>query len=154
MPDDAQATPTPNAPIHNGTPARVYPRDASGMFLPGQPGRPPGIKDKRSKSAQEILDAYATEPLVEKMEQLKRLKAKLQANVWRYDQEETDTEKLIERLTSDIMQYRHQRLKTVESHTQLDIVHKLQTIQTMSDDELKQALAEAQELVKRLPSGH
>jgi hypothetical protein len=133
--------------------ARAYHPPGEKYFIKGNPGRPPGIKDKRSKSAQEILDAYGHEPLVEKMEQLLRLKAKLARGIWRSDDEEMRCEELLHKITADIMQYRHQRLKTVESHTQIAIVQKLQALNGMSDAELDALYLEAQELAKQLPPG-
>jgi hypothetical protein len=151
MPDE---TPEPNDVVKND--ARAYNTYDNGhrSFKPGNPGRPFGAKDTRSKSAQEIIDAFATEPLVVKMQQLLRLQAKVAKAEWTYPGEEIETEKLLERLTSDIMQYRHTKLKSVESHTQLDIVHKLQSLDEMSDAELRQVLEEVQQVTrKQIPGG-
>jgi hypothetical protein len=129
---------------------RAYAMKGRVGFLHGNPGRPPNRPNKR-KTANEIIEAFGTEPLVEKMQQLQRLKAKLARGIWKTDEEEMKCEELLHKVTQDIMQYRHQRLKSVESHTQIAIVQKLQALNGMSDAELDALYLEAQELAKQLP---
>jgi hypothetical protein len=136
----------------NSNLTRAYAIKGRAGFLHGNPGRPPN-KPSKHKNANEIIDAYGHEPLVEKMEQLKRLKRKLADGIWRNDDEEMRCEELLHKVTADIMQYRHQRLKSVESHTQIAIVQKLQALNGMSDAELDALYLEAQELAKQLPPG-
>jgi hypothetical protein len=133
-------------------PTRAYAIKGRAGFLPGNPGRLPQRQEKR-KTANEIIEAFGSEPLVEKMHQLQRLKAKLARGIWKTDDEEMRCEELLHKITADIMQYRHQRLKAVESHTQIAIVQKLQAISGMSDAELDALYLEAQELAKQLPPG-
>jgi hypothetical protein len=136
----------------NANRARAYAVKGRVGFLHGNPGRPRNAPNKH-KNANEIIDAFGTEPLVEKMQQLLRLKAKLARGVWRTDDEEMRCEELLHKITADIMQYRHQRLKSVESHTQIAIVQKLQALNGMSDAELDALYLEAQELAKQVPPG-
>jgi hypothetical protein len=131
---------------------RAYAMKGRVGFLHGNPGRPPNKPSKR-KTANEIIEAFGSEPLVEKMHQLQRLKAKLARGIWKTDDEEMRCEELLHKITADIMQYRHQRLKAVESHTQIAIVQKLQAISGMSDAELDALYLEAQELARQLPPG-
>jgi hypothetical protein len=136
----------------NINPTRAYTIKGRAGFLPGNPGRLPESKNKR-KTANEIIEAFGSEPLVEKMHQLQRLKAKLARGIWKTDDEEMRCEELLHKITADIMQYRHQRLKAVESHTQIAIVQKLQALNGMSDAELDALYLEAQELARQLPPG-
>jgi hypothetical protein len=132
--------------------ARAYAMKGRVGFLHGNPGRPPNKPNKR-KSANDIIEAFGREPLVEKMRQLERLTTKLARGEWKTDDEEMKCEELLHKVTQDIMQYRHQRLKSVESHTQIAIVQKLQALNGMSDAELDALYLEAQELAKQVPPG-
>jgi hypothetical protein len=132
------------------TPARPYNQPGRVGFLPGNPGRT-WAKDKRSKSAQDIIAAYGKEPLAVKMEQMHRLEAQIAAGDWKSDYERLETEKLLHQVTQDVMQYRHQKLKHVESHTQLEILQQLQQLDSLSDEQLKRLMDEAEELIKQLP---
>lgn len=121
-------------------------------FLPGNPGRT-WKQDKRSKSAQEIIDAYGTEPLALKMQQMQRLQQRIDNDCFEDSYARIETEKLLDKVTADVMQYRHQRLKSVEHHATLEIIQQLQQLDTLSDDQLKLLMDQAEDLMKQLPPG-
>ena len=139
--------------INNVNPTRAYNAPGHKGFLPGHRGRPFGSKNKRSQSANDLIEAFGLEPLNDKLEQIQRLKRKIAAGVWQSDDAELECEKLLEKALGDVMQYRHQKLKSVESHTQVEIVQKLQAVEGMTDEEIRAMLAECDEVLKQLPPG-
>jgi hypothetical protein len=155
MPEDTppltNGVPEPHAPhAQSIAPARAYAEKGRVGFLPGNPGRT-WKQDKRSKSAQQIIEAYGKEPLAVKIEQMHRLEAQIAAGDWKTDYERIETEKLLHQVTADVLQYRHQRLKAVESHTQVEILQQLQQLDNLSDAQLRQLMDEAEELMRKLP---
>jgi hypothetical protein len=130
---------------------RAYNLPGQHRFAPGNPGRPPGIRDKRHKSAQELIELAGLEPLAVKLQLLQRLQAKLDKGEWKSDYEELETEKLLNQVTTDLLQYRHPKLKAVEHVGQLEIIQQLQALDRCSDEELKRLMEECEAMMKQLP---
>jgi hypothetical protein len=156
MPTDGM--PRPSAPDYivkhdNNNPDRTpYAVKGRPGFLPGNPGRPLGSGNK-AKSAADIIEAFGTEPLALKMQQLVRLQKRIDKGVFESAYERIETEKLLDKVTADVMQYRHQRLKAVEHHHQLEIIQQLQQLDSLSDEQLHRLLDECEGIIKQLPPG-
>jgi hypothetical protein len=128
-------------------------RSELGRFGPGNPGRPRGALGKRRRIALEWFDQYNFDPLESKILLCQSLQQRLVADTFASEYERIEYHKLYSETLKDVLQYGYQRLKAVEHFGQLELVQKLQELESYTDDELRTLLAEAKEYARRHPSG-
>jgi hypothetical protein len=136
--------------VNNGT---FTGRNELGRFTAGNPGRPPGALGKRRQTAQELFEARNFDPLEKKLILCETLEKRLFSHHHLSAEHRIEYFKLYSEALKDVLQYSYQKLKSVESHTQVELIHKLQALEGMSDDELRQVIAEGQEYARQLPPG-
>ena len=132
-------------------------REPNGRYVPGHhltqgTGRPLGSVNKRTRTAEAWFQKYDFDPLEKKIKLALRLERKLVDNSFKETYERIEYLKLYAETLRDILQYGYQRLKAVEHFGTIEIVQKLQAIETCTDAELQALLAEAEELTRVLSS--
>jgi hypothetical protein len=142
-PHDAPATPRPEPAlptVHSGMYAG---RNALGRFGPGNAGRPKGAVGKRRQTAIELFDRLDFDPLEKKILLCQTIDDFPDAYV------KVEYLKLYSEALRDVLQYGYQKQKAVEHFGQLEIIQKLQALDDMSDDELRQLLSDINDIDKK-----
>jgi len=111
-------------------------------------GRPRGVVDKRVRTVMETLERLNFDPFEEKIKLAMRLKAKLHRNAFRTGADTLAYLHLYSEVLKDLIQYACPKLKQVDSLAQLEIIEKLQSLESYSDAELAALLEEARELIR------
>lgn len=129
-------------------------RDALGRFKNGHPGeKPKGVKHKKRRlDALNVFDEFDFNPLEKKIKLAKQLESRLHGNHFSDPYEKIAYIGKYADVLQDLLQYGYSRLKTVEHTGIIEVVQKLQDIDTCTDEELHALLAEAEELVSH--AGH
>ena len=111
-------------------------------------GRPKGARGTRQQAVLAILERLQFDPFAEKVKLAKRLKAKLHRNAFRTGEETLAYLHLYSEVLKDLLQYTYPKLKQVDAFAQLEIIEKLQSLDSYSDAELEALLEEARELIR------
>jgi hypothetical protein len=139
-----------DAPVGYGNPTDSG-RDTLGRFSAGNKARPHDTSSKRRRMAMEMFDQFGFDPLENKIRLAISLRTKIMRNHFAETSEKLEYLKIYGDVLKDLLQYGYQRLKAVEHFGQIELVHKLQQLDTCSDDELAALLAEAEELARATP---
>jgi len=133
-------------------PSRTNGRDERGRFAMGNRGRPFGAIGKR-RTALDLFDQHDFDPLEHKLILCKELRQQLDRDAFDSDYARYECLRLFSDALKDVLPYGYPKQKAIEHLGQLELVRKLQALETMTDDELSALLAEAQELARQLPRG-
>lgn len=124
-------------------------RDELGRFAKGNRGRPFGAVGKR-RTVLDLCDQHDFDPLEQKLLLCKELRQQLDRDAFDSDYARYECLRLFSDALKDVLQYGYPKQKAIEHLGQLEFVRKLQALETMTDDELRAVLAEAQEYARKI----
>lgn len=113
----------------------------------GNPGgRPRGAVSLRSKEAQAIFEHHNFDSLEETILLAKKCKNTLK-KIRKDPDRRLEYEKMLLIATQHLIRYQYPQLKAVEHTGQIDLLHRLEQLESVDDAELEAVLAAAEELL-------
>lgn len=110
-------------------------------------GRPKGRIDRRLKTVTETLERLQYDPFEKKVRLAIKVEDKLHRNHFTTELDRISYLTLYADILKDLIQYVYPKLKAVEHFGQMEILHKLENLHEVADEELDSLIAEAQELL-------